>query len=203
VPGNPDNEFGSLIQSLADASSSVREKAAGEIFERGVDLALPEASRWLQDEALAGHFLMGSLQFPEVTVGVAVSPSNFDLIRSVCGSPPLADVPPDQDAREFELDFPNRVRLDILTTRQPEGAGTIARYLQKFGESIQQVELLAKDVDQTTQLLLARFGLRPVFPKTRAGANGTRVNFFLVPAPGGGKVLIELVEAPASARTLC
>ena len=203
MPGYPENEFGSLIRSLADASSSVRIKAAGEIFERGLDLARPEADRWLQDQALARHFPMGPLQFPEVTVGVAVGPSNFDRIRRVCGSPPLADVPPDQDAREFELDFPNRVRLDILTTRQPEGGGTIARYLQKFGESIQQVEMLTTDVDQATQLLLARFGLTPVFPKTRAGANGTRINFFLVPAPGGRKVLIELVEAPASARTLC
>ncbi len=106
-------------------------------------------------------------------------------------------MPPDQDAREFELDFPNRVRLDILTTGDPEGAGAIARYLQKFGESIQQIELLTRDVDQATQLLQTRFGLTPVFPNTRAGANGTRVNFFLVPAPSGRKVLIELVEAPA------
>ena len=146
---------------------------------------------------------MGPWQFPEVTVGVAVGPNNFDRIRRICGSPPLAEVPPDQDAREFELDFPNRVRLDILTPGDPEGAGAIARYLQKFGESIQQIELLTRDVDQATQLLQTRFGLTPVFPNTRAGANGTRVNFFLVPAPSGRKVLIELVEAPASARTLC
>jgi hypothetical protein len=34
----------------------------------------------------------------------------------------------------------------------------------------------------------------PVYRATRAGADGTRVNFFLVPAQGK-KVLIELVEA--------
>ena len=43
------------------------------------------------------------------------------------------------------------------------------------------------------------FRLTPLYPKTRAGANGTRINFFLVPAPSGKKVLIELVEAGASA----
>ena len=54
----------------------------------------------------------------------------------------LADVPPDQDALEFEIEFPTGVRLDILTTREPAGAGAIARFLQKFGEGIQQVEFL-------------------------------------------------------------
>ncbi len=35
----------------------------------------------------------------------------------------------------------------------------------------------------------------PVYPETRAGADGTRVNFFLVPITKGKKVLIELVES--------
>jgi hypothetical protein len=34
-----------------------------------------------------------------------------------------------------------------------------------------------------------------VYPQARAGADGTRVNFFLVGKSGGGKVLIELFEA--------
>jgi hypothetical protein len=34
----------------------------------------------------------------------------------------------------------------------------------------------------------------------RPGADGTRVNFFLVPSPDGGKVLIELYEGPALGR---
>jgi hypothetical protein len=39
-----------------------------------------------------------------------------------------------------------------------------------------------------------------VYPETRAGANGTRVNFFLAPAAEGRKVLVELVEVPQTNR---
>ena len=85
-------------------------------------------------------------------------------------------------------------RLDILTTRDRAATGAIARHLKKFGESIQQVELLVKDVGRATELLRSRFCIAPVYPQTRPGANGTRINFFLVPA-GNRKVLIELVEA--------
>jgi hypothetical protein len=107
-------------------------------------------------------------------------------------------VPPDQDAREFELHFAQGIQLDILTTREPGGAGAIARYLQKFGEGIQQVELLARNVDAATEILRSHFGVQPIYPATRAGADGTRVNFFLVSLPEKGskkgKILIELVE---------
>ena len=91
--------------------------------------------------------------------------------------------------------------LDILTTRDPGGTGAIARYLQKFGEGIQQIEINVTDVDRATEILRSRFALEPIYPATRAGADGTRVNFFLAPAPEGKKVLIELVEKPLSRRS--
>ena len=112
----------------------------------------------------------------------------------------MADVPPDQDAKEFELHFSSGVQLDILTTRQTDGGGAIARFLQKFGEGIQQIELLTRDVDRVTEILRERFELEPIYPATRAGADGTRVNFFLAPTPQGKKVLIELVEASAKSK---
>jgi methylmalonyl-CoA/ethylmalonyl-CoA epimerase len=130
------------------------------------------------------------------TVGVAVNPANFEAIRAANGSPRLAEVPPDQDAMEFELHSGPRARLDILTTNAPGGSGAIAKFLAKFGEGIQQVEYEVTDVDRATEILRARFGQQPVYPATRPGAEGTRVNFFLVEAPEGKKVLIELVEAP-------
>ncbi len=92
------------------------------------------------------------------TVGVAVQPVNFERLRSANGSPRLADVPPDQDAREFELHFEHEISLDILTTREPGGTGAIARFLSKSGEGIQQVELTVHDVDRATEILRARFG---------------------------------------------
>ena len=132
-----------------------------------------------------------------LTVGVAVEPALFEAIRQQAGSPRLAEVPPDQDALEFELAFAHGVRLDVVTTRDTAGQGAIARFLGKFGAGIQQVECDVRDVTRATDLLRARFAIEPVYPDTRAGADGTRVNFFLVPAEEGRKILIELVEVPA------
>ncbi len=79
----------------------------------------------------------------------------------------------------------------------PGGLGAIAKYLAKFGEGNQQVEYRCANVDRATQILKDKFGISPVYPAPRAGADGTRVNFFLVPSPDGGKVLIELYEWPS------
>jgi hypothetical protein len=133
---------------------------------------------------------------PFVT-GIAVQPEDFEPIRAANGSPRLADVPPDQDALEFELRFGDHADFDILTTREPGGSGVIARYLQKFGEGIQQIEILATNVDRATEILGTQFHLAPIYPATRAGADGTRVNFFLAAAPGNKRILIEIVEAKA------
>lgn len=193
------HDLPSLIGALSDSDSAKRESAASEIFQHGCDIARPAVGTWLADTALARCFVFEAPGFPVATVGVAVEPDNFDRIRRACGSPDLAKVPPDQDVQEFELEFSAGVRVDILTTRQPGGLGVMARHLQKFGESVQQVELLVANVDNATDILRSRFGLTPIFPATRSGANGTRVNFFLVPDPQGKKVLIELVEASTPA----
>jgi hypothetical protein len=183
-----------LIRSLTEVDSSKRASAAVELFRRGRDLAKSAASKWFADADLAGCFTLDSSGFPEATVGVAVEPVTFESIRNANGLPHLAEVPPDQDAAEFELHFPAGVRLDILTTRQAGGPGAISRHLQKFGESIQQVELLAEDVDRATEILRSHFAIAPIYPATRPGADGTRVNFFLVPGSDGKKVLVEFVE---------
>jgi hypothetical protein len=51
-------------------------------------------------------------------------------------------------------------------------------------------------VDLATEILRTRFKIEPIYPATRAGANGTRVNFFLVAGREDQKVLVELVEQP-------
>ena len=196
------NDLPRSIRTLSDPDSHARETAAAEIFARGCELARPIVEQWSADEELASSFLRGAKGVPEQTVGVAVEPAHFERIRKAYGFPPLADVPPDQDALEFEIDYPSGVRLDILTTRDPAGSGAIAGFLRKFGEGIQQIEILVASVDTSAQILQARFGIQPVYRATRAGANATRVNFFLVPSPAGGKVLIELVEAKAPSRGL-
>jgi hypothetical protein len=182
------------IAGLASADSSERRAAAGTIYRAGRNSADEAVSLWWKDAELSG-LLLGPQ--PVVTVGLAVERATFGRIRVANGTPRLAEVPAEQDAEEFELDFPNSVLLDVLTTREPGGSGAIARYLAKFGEGVQQVEFRCENVDRAMEILKEKFDVKPVYPATRPGADCTRVNFFLVPIPTGGKVLIELYEAPA------
>jgi hypothetical protein len=196
-PG-PDSghKLAALIQSLSDANSDTRRCAASEIFQRGVALVQIATSTWFLESDLAKYFLLGETSVPNTTVGIAVGRANFEAIRAANRSPRLAIVPRDQDAEEFELDFPDGVRLDILTTKYGGAGGAIDKFLQKFGEGIQQIEFETRDVDRATEILRTRFHITPIYAQTRAGADCTRVNFFLVPAEGK-KVLIELVETPS------
>jgi len=210
-----DTSVTARIRMLADEDLSTRAEAAEKLHMAGLELSHPVFNQWLTDPELATLLIpfkpaaltskvrpsAREIVRPELglpTVGVAVRPENFQKIRSANGSPRLAEVPPDQDAMEFELLFGHRVSLDILTTKAPNGNGAIARFLEKFGEGIQQVEYQTADVDRATQLMRERFGQQPVYPQARLGADGTRVNFFLAATPAGKKVLIELVEARAS-----
>jgi hypothetical protein len=182
------------IATLASADPAARVAAATEIYNAGrgsADLATQLWRNHAEFQALLGTA-------PVVTVGLAVEPTTFARIREANGTLRLAQVPPDQDAQEFELHFPNGISLDVLTTRDPQGQGAIACYLSKFGEGIQQVEYRCSDLDCATALLQQEFGIAPVYPQPRSGADGTRINFFLVAARAGGKILIELYEPPKS-----
>jgi hypothetical protein len=185
------------IAGLCSGETSARESAAEEIFATGRASAEHAAKSWLSDTELSA-LLLGPK--PEATVGLAVQRETFSKIRSVHGVSRLAEVPSEQDAEEFELHFSNGVSLDILTSRAPGGEGAIAQYLGKFGEGVQQVEFRCSNVDRATEILKEKFGVSGVYPETRPGADGTRVNFFLMPVPGGRKVLIELYETAAKAH---
>jgi len=179
------------------SSTDPGERAAGarDIYRAGRELADEASHEWRADPEFAALLEIAvGVTSPHVTVGLAVNPLTFEAIRDANNSPRLADVPPDQDAREFELHFDANVALDILTTRDPRGQGAIARYLSKFGEGIQQVEYRCRNVDAATALLKKKFAVDPIFPQTRPGADNTRINFFLARTPNGTKVLIELYE---------
>jgi hypothetical protein len=179
------------IEGMSSSNPEVRVTSATEIHHLGRELGDHAVYPWWVDQELTALLDKAS---PRVTVGLAVQPERFALIHEACGSPRLADVPPDQDAQEFELHLPGGLSMDVLTTKNPAGNGAMAKYLQKFGEGIQQIEFQCKDVDRATEILRGTFGLNPVYPATRPGADGSRVNFFLVSAPGANKVLIELYE---------
>jgi tellurite resistance protein TerC len=183
----------SAIEALASSNPAERRAGAEEIYCLGRAPADLIASGWWGDSELSALLLRPNTV---VTVGLAVNRENFALIHAANGFPALSEVPPDQDAEEFELHFPHAVLLDILTTREPGGSGAIARYLAKFGEGVQQVEFRCTSVDRATEILKGKFGITPIYPITRAGADGTRANFFLVTTSNTGKVLIELYELP-------
>jgi hypothetical protein len=189
-----DGDITPLILGLAHADPVEREGAARTLFGRGSKLSQALIQRWLGYAPLAELLARGPSGNPELTVGLAVEPETFERLRIANGAPRMANVPADQDAREFELEFPGGVRLDVLTTRAAGSGGAIDRFLRKFGEQIQQVEVAVRDVDRATDVLRERFSIAPIYPATRPGADGTRVNFFLVPTGDGGKVLIEFVE---------
>lgn len=189
---------------LAASEESARQQAAQMLFDLGRALSRETIERWQQDSEFRS-LLISDQDSPRATVGIAVTPELFANIRDANGVPKLADVPPDQDAIEFELHFPrlqstgkdspsSSVRLDILTTQNPGGEGAIAKFLQKFGEGIQQVEYEVSNIDRATQILSDKFAQKAIYPATRPGADGTHVNFFLVSTEGGKKILVELVE---------
>src|SRR6266571_2046704 len=163
-----------LPQSIADLSSadaSKRLAAAGEIYRLGRATAGSAISDWWAESELSS-LLFGPN--PAITVGLAVQRDTFGKIRIANGTPRLAEVPPDQDAEEFELHLSEVTLLDILTTREPGGSGAIAKYLAKFGEGVQQVEFRCTNVDRAAEILKDKFGIAPVYAATRPGADGTR-----------------------------
>jgi len=189
------NAIASAIMNLSAAEKSARVAAAWVIYLYGWAAADRAVSRWWEDAELFDLLLSPK---PIVTVGVAVYRETFAKIRAANGQPELAIVPQEQDTEEFELHFADGVELDVLTSRDPTGQGAIARFLAKFGEGVQQVEFRCLDVNRAMAIVRKRFGAAPIYPEARAGANGSKVNFVLVPVPGTGaenaKVLIELYE---------
>ena len=179
------------MDGMSSANPEGRVTAATEIHHIGRSLANDAIFPWWEDAEIFTLLEGGN---PFVTVGLAVTPERFEKIHEAWGSPHLAEVPPDQDAREFELHLPGGLSMDVLTSKDPGGNGAVAKFLQKFGEGVQQVEFRCNDVVRATQILQQKFSLKPVYPAARPGADGTRINFFLLAAPGSSKVLVELYE---------
>ena len=189
----PDNLKGSIV-ALSDADAEARAHAAERIFREGRERAQRAIREWLAHADVMDLFVCDAQGLPEMTVGIALHPERFEKIRVAMGGTKLANVPAEHDAQEFEARFPGGVALDILTPRTSNGLGAIAKFLERSGEGIQQVELLCRDVDRATGLLKKRLGLAPLYAETREGADGTRVNFLLLPVEDESKLLIELVQ---------
>jgi hypothetical protein len=203
MPCPDSHQIARWIDGLHDSDPRRRAESGLRIYLAGVNVFMPLLTRWVDDLSFREITLPFSRIAAEqkkngpstIIIGIAVNPETFEKICAANGSPRLADVPADQDAKEFELEMEESVKLDILTSREAGGSGAIARYLQKFGEGIQQIELYVRDVDHATEILKSNFALQPIYPATRNGADRTRVNFFLATTPDEKKLLVELVEA--------
>lgn len=184
------------IARLANDDPKLRFEAARDLYVAGVTMCEPALEEWRSDKEFDELLVRAPHEFSpwRTIVGVAVKPETWEAVRKANDSPRLADVPADQDAREFELQCPNGTELDIMTSRDGSNSGPIGKFVEKFGEGIQQIEVYVLDVDRATAILHSRFGVVSIYPKARGGADGTRVNFFLATGAGAKKVLIELVE---------
>ncbi len=70
---------------------------------------------------------------------------------------------------------------------------TIAKFLAKNGQGIQQMAYRVADLDYVSAVLRER-GMRLLFPEAKRGTGGSRINF-VHPKDARG-VLLELVELP-------
>ncbi|MDQ1620993.1 MAG: methylmalonyl-CoA/ethylmalonyl-CoA epimerase [Actinomycetota bacterium] len=130
---------------------------------------------------LAVHDLDAAIAFYEKTFGVHVVHQ---------------EVNEEQGVREAMLAVGDSGScIQLLAPLTPES--TIARFLDRNGEGIQQVAYGVDDIEATSAELRGR-GLRLLYDEPRRGTAGSRVNF-VHPKDAGG-VLVELVEAAADER---
>jgi hypothetical protein len=195
-----DSSIPENVTALADANPRIRMDAARALYVAGVTLCEPALAEWREDKEFDELLVRAPHEFSawRTVVGIAVKPASFEAIRLANDSPRLAEVPADEDAREFEIHCKDGTELDILSSRNGNAEGPIGKFVEKFGEGIQQIEIYVLDVARATAILHSRFGVVSIYPKPRGGANGTKMNFILAKGDGGKKVLIELVEEKAA-----
>src|ERR1700674_2798392 len=160
------------IHRLADQDRAQRAQVAQDLYSQGCTRTFNWLTEWGNDQDFralivpdvqpSGETTSGS----KITVGIAVLPETFEKIRTANDSPPLADAPSDQDVMEFELEFAESgmsyVHIVRLTTKVPGGNSAIARFLEKFGDEIQQVEIDMTDVDRAEEILRTAFKVEPL-----------------------------------------
>jgi methylmalonyl-CoA/ethylmalonyl-CoA epimerase len=79
--------------------------------------------------------------------------------------------------------------IQLLAPLTPES--TIAKFLDRFGQGVQQLAYRVTDLDEAS-VALREAGLRLLYDQPRRGTANSRVNF-VHPKDAGG-VLVELVE---------
>jgi methylmalonyl-CoA/ethylmalonyl-CoA epimerase len=140
---------------------------------------------------------IGLLRIDHVGIAVADLDEAIERYTKVFGMRCVhVETNEEQGVREAMLavgspDEPGRVQL--LAPLSPES--TIAKFIDKRGQGLQQVAYTVTDIEATAAALRAR-GARLLYDAPRRGTAGSKVNF-VHPKDAGG-VLVELVE-PAKA----
>ncbi len=94
-----------------------------------------------------------------------------------------------QGIEEAMLDLADGTRLQLLAPLNSDS--TIAKFLERSGEGMQQLAFRVTDIDEAMAKVLS-VGMRLIYPESRVGTAGSRINF-VHPKDVGG-VLVELVE---------
>jgi methylmalonyl-CoA/ethylmalonyl-CoA epimerase len=94
-----------------------------------------------------------------------------------------------QGIEEAMLDLADGTRLQLLAPLNSDS--TIAKFLERSGEGMQQLALRVTDIDDAMAKVLSA-GMRLIYPESRIGTAGSKINF-VHPKDVGG-VLVELVE---------
>jgi len=94
-----------------------------------------------------------------------------------------------QEIEEAMLDLADGTRLQLLAPLNSDS--TIAKFLARSGEGMQQLAFRVTDIDDAMAKVLSA-GMRLIYPESRIGTAGSKINF-VHPKDVGG-VLVELVE---------
>ena len=95
----------------------------------------------------------------------------------------------EQGVREAMLAVGDGTFIQLLSPLSSES--TIAKFLERNGQGMQQLAFTVTDVRAAMELL-SSLGIRLLYPEPRTGTGGSQINF-VHPKDAGG-VLVELVE---------
>ena len=98
----------------------------------------------------------------------------------------------EQGIDEAMLAIPGDTFIQLIAPLGPDT--TIAKFLARNGEGLQQIAYRVSDIDQA-MTLISDAGLRLIYPEPRIGTSNSRINF-IHPKDAGG-ILVELVEHSA------
>lgn len=95
----------------------------------------------------------------------------------------------EQGIDEAMLAIPGDTYIQLIAPLGPDT--TIAKFIDKNGEGLQQIAYRVTDINKA-MTLISEAGLRLIYPEPRKGTSNSKINF-IHPKDAGG-ILVELVE---------